>query len=148
NVDEDLLGFTTRLVALRAGSPSFRRRRWFHGRKIRGVPDIQWLKPDGTEMTDEDWESGHAASIGTFLNGEGIGQKDRRGRPIVDDSFLVVLNASPDDIEWKLPGSLGDGWETLIDTGGDGFLAEPTEVGDVFAVGGRSTVVLRRPHQQ
>ncbi|HLU30465.1 MAG TPA: glycogen debranching protein GlgX, partial [Acidimicrobiia bacterium] len=148
NIDEDLLAFTTQLVELRADSPSFRRRRWFHGRKIRGVPDIQWLKPDGTEMTDEDWESGHAASIGTFLNGEGIGQKDRRGRPIVDDSFLVVLNASPDDIEWKLPGSLGDGWETLIDTGGDGFLAEPTEVGDVFAVGGRSTVVLRRPHQQ
>ena len=148
NIDEALLQFTSRLVALRAESPTFRRRSWFHGRDIRGVPDIQWLKHDGTEMSDEDWETGHTASIGTFLNGEAIGQKDRRGRPVVDDSFLIILNASPEDIEWALPSNLRPGWRTLIDTAAEGFLDEPVDVKDTFGVSGRSVVVLRREREE
>src|SRR5690606_32943404 len=37
-VDEELLAFTRRLVELRRAHPVFRRRRWFQGRPIRGVP--------------------------------------------------------------------------------------------------------------
>src|SRR5690606_24810536 len=145
-IDEDLLDFTRRLVALRAESPTFRRRSWFHGRKIRGVPDIEWLKPDGSVMSDEDWATGHTASLATFLNGDAIGQKDRRGRPIVDHSFLLAINASPDEIDWKIPPSLGGGWQVLIDTAGDGFLDEPAPAKGSFPVAPRSTVVLRRLH--
>jgi isoamylase len=143
-VDEDLLDFTRQLVELRAESPTFRRRSWFHGRKIRGVPDIEWLKPDGSSMSDEDWDTGHASSLAMFLNGDAIGQKDRRGRPIVDQSFLLAFNASPEKIDWKIPPSFKGGWHALIDTGGDGFYKEPLPVKGSFTVGPRSTVVLRR----
>ena len=142
-IDEDLLEFTTRLVELRAEAPSFRRRRWFHGRPIQGVPDIGWLKPDGTVMSDEDWESAHRQSLAMFLNGDAIDQRDRRGRPIVDDSYLVVLNANDEPIDWKMPEGLVDGWETIIDTGIDGFLDDPTPVGGSFTVEPRSVQVLR-----
>ena len=148
NVDEDLLDFTRQMVALRAESPTFRRRSWFHGRRIRGVPDIEWLKPDGSFMSDEDWDTSHAASLAMFLNGDDIGQRDRRGRPISDDSFLIVLNASPADIEWEIPPRLRDGWHIMVDTGSEGFLDEPVDVEASFSVGPRSMMVLRNLREQ
>ncbi len=146
-VDEALVEYTARLIELRASSPTFRRRGWFHGRQIRGVPDIEWLKPDGSSMTDEDWESGHKPALGMFLNGNAIDQRDRRGRPVVDDSYLMILNASPDEIDWKLARRLGKGWEKIIDTASGGFLDSTRPVGQVIAVGAHSTVILRRPRR-
>jgi len=143
NVDDDLLEFTRRLIALRADAPTFRRRAWFRGRDIRGVPDIAWLEPDGTEMDDEDWNQGHKF-LGLFLNGDGIGQRDRRGRPIVDDDYLAVLNASGDRLDWKLPDTMGDGWEVVLDTSAGGFLDEPAPVTGAFGVEAHSTLLLRR----
>ena len=45
---------------LRRDHPVFRRRRWFQGRRIRGIEDLAWFRPDGEEMTDDDWENGYA----------------------------------------------------------------------------------------
>ena len=72
--ERELLRVHARLIQLRSQDhPVFRRRRLFQGRPIRGtgVSDIGWFKPDGEEMSDEDWESGFAKSLGVFLNGEG-----------------------------------------------------------------------------
>ncbi|MFA9431751.1 glycogen debranching protein GlgX, partial [Egicoccus sp. AB-alg2] len=93
-VDEDLLAFTRGLIGLRAEHPIFRRRRWFQGRPLRGeeIDDIAWLRPDGTEMDDEDWDASYAKSLQVFLNGRGIASPDPRGQQIVDDSFLVLFN--------------------------------------------------------
>jgi len=91
--DRDLLAFTRRLVQLRRDHPTFRRRRFFQGRPIRGTVDVGWCKPDGTEMDDHNWADDHARSLGLFLNGEGINDVDSRGQVLVDDSFLVLLNA-------------------------------------------------------
>ena len=145
DVDEELLELTARLVALRTGSPVFRRRRWFHGRPIRGVPDIGWLKADGSPMTTEDWEVGHASSLAMFLNGDAIAEPDRRGRPIVDDSYVLVLNASPMALEWVLPEDLGAGWELILDTGRGGFVDPAVPIQGAFEVSTISSVLLRRP---
>ena len=69
---EVLTEFTARLAALRAAHPVFRRQRFFQGRPIRGssIDDIAWLRPDGQQMTDEDWNAGHARTIAIFLNGQ------------------------------------------------------------------------------
>ena len=114
--DSDLLAFTRRLVALRHDHPVFRRRRWLHGRSRRGAPDVAWLKPDGTEMSDEDWDVGFARSLGLFLNGEAIPSPDERGRRIVDDTFLLLCNAHHEPIEWTLPPQWSDAWELVLDT--------------------------------
>ena len=64
--------FTSALSDIRRRSPVFRRRRWFQGRQIHGsgASDIAWFKPDGSRMTDEDWQAGFAKTIGVFLNGD------------------------------------------------------------------------------
>ena len=84
---------------LRRDHPIFHRRRWFHGRALHGkdVVDVAWLRPDGTEMEDADWESGFAKSIAVYLNGDEIHSTDSLGHAVVDDSFLVVFNAHHDD---------------------------------------------------
>jgi glycogen operon protein len=116
HVDEPLVDFTARLIALRVEHPTFRRRRFFQGRPIRGTVDLGWCKPDGTEMTDEDWDAGHARSLGLFFNGESMAERDERGHPVVDDSFLWLLNAHDEAIEWTLPAAWARQWRVVIDT--------------------------------
>jgi glycogen operon protein len=101
--DDALLAFTRDLIALRRQHPIFRRRRWFHGRPIRGTVDIGWFKPDGNDMTEDDWNTSFARAIGVFLNGEAIPHRDTRGQRIRDDSFLLLFNAAPEPVQWTLP---------------------------------------------
>jgi len=124
NVDTELLEFCRKLIAMRRAHPVLRRRRWFHGRSIRGVPDVAWIKPDGTEMTDEDWEAGFARSLGMFLNGEAIPSPDERGQRVVDDSFLVLFSAHHEPLQWHLPEQWGGTWHLLMCTA-DRFHDEP-----------------------
>jgi glycogen operon protein len=67
-------------------------------------------------MTSHDWQSGHPV-FGLFLNGEEIPYKDPRGQRIRDDSFLLLINATPDDATFTLPvRRLGACWEVVLDT--------------------------------
>src|SRR5436189_599887 len=51
-VDRDMVGFTGRLIALRAAHPVLRRRDFFHGRPIHGreVKDLNWFNISGEDM--------------------------------------------------------------------------------------------------
>jgi isoamylase len=144
HVDTDLLEFTRRLIALRRDHPVLRRRRWFQGRSIRGSIDLGWCRPDGAEMSDDDWDAGSAGSVGLFLNGSAITDRDRRGQRVTDDSFLLLFNAHADAIDWTLPKQWGQWWELVTET------ADPAREGDVLEsstalqVTGRSVVVLCR----
>jgi glycogen operon protein len=115
-IDADLLEYTKALIALRHEHPVFQRRRWFQGRPLRGAPDIAWLKSDGTEMSEDDWDQGHATGIGMFLNGEAIQSPDPRGQRVVDDSFLLLFNSWHEPVEWKIPDHWGEAWEPVVDT--------------------------------
>src|SRR5579871_30515 len=91
-VDERLLAFTRRLVALRRRHPSLHRRRWFQGRPLRGMVDIDWFRPDGAQMSDDDWRADFVRSVGIYLNGEAIAGRDARGQRVLDDSFALLFN--------------------------------------------------------
>ena len=118
--DNDLLTeFTARLLALRRAHPVFRRQRFFQSRPIHGssVDDIAWLRPDGQQMSDQDWTTGYARTVAIFLNGQGIPDRDAVGERVVDDSFLLLINAHHQQITFTLPDeSYGRSWETVIDT--------------------------------
>jgi glycogen operon protein len=124
-----LLAFTARLVALRRRHPTFRRRDFFQGRPLHGsgVRDIVWLQPDGREMTDDQWRSDHARALAVFLAGDGLTEIDARGRPIGDDHFVVMLNASHEPVTFTLPDSLRlPRGVLLVDTSRDGPGGEAT----------------------
>ncbi|MFF9377981.1 glycogen debranching protein GlgX [Streptomyces griseoluteus] len=147
-----LVDFTRRLIGLRAEHPVLRRRRFFRGetetRKKQPLPDLIWLRPDAREMTDQDWRRGDAHSVGVFLNGDAIAERDAYGGRVVDDSFLLLLNGFWEPVDFRLPAaSYGERWTTLIDT------ADPEGVPDErerkaatrLRVESRSLVLLSRP---
>jgi isoamylase len=149
--DPELIEFTQRLIQFRRSHPVFRRRRWFQGRPVRGrgVSDIAWLRPDGSEMTEADWQDGHAKSLMVFLNGEAIPSRGPRGERIVDDSFLVCFNAHFEALTFTMPSArLGRTWVRDLDTHHPQEVSgeeEPlVEAGGRVTVEGRSLVVLRR----
>ena len=57
-----------------------------------------------------------------------------------DDSVLIIMNASEDEVDFKLPQSTaGPKWTLLLDTNiADGASAAPFAFGDAYKVGGRS----------
>jgi isoamylase len=144
DIDDDLLAFTSALVALRREHPVFRRRRWFQGRPLRGTADIVWLRPEGTEMTEADWAEGHQTCVGMFLNGQAITSPGPRGERLRDDSFLVLINASPEPRKWSISGPWGDRWHRILDTTNGPPEEGDEEVAGEVELGARSILVLRR----
>jgi glycogen operon protein len=122
NLDErrtDLLEFTRRVIRLFHKHPVLRRRKFFQGRKIRGseVKDVSWFRPDGEEMKDEDWFDESIRTLGVRLAGDAIAEVDERGNRIVDDTMLLLLNATHAPVRFELPTHRRDVvWKLLLDT--------------------------------
>jgi glycogen operon protein len=134
------------MIRLRKNHPIFRRRDFFHGVLVgeQGRKDVAWLKPDGHEMTSEEWGKDFARSLGMWLYGEALPETDERGHGLVDASYLVLFNAHHDVIDFKLPGD-GLTWRTEVDTAfetGDPP-AEAAQPSQTYPLQGRSLVVLR-----
>src|SRR5690606_33022513 len=113
------IDFTGKLIHLRLDHPCFCRRKWFQGRPIKGLDleDIHWFLPDGTEMSDEHWNTSFAKSLGIYLNGKGIHTVNATGDPIVDDSFYVIFNAHHEPLTFFLPeAKYGKEWRIILDT--------------------------------
>ncbi|MEV8022202.1 glycogen debranching protein GlgX [Streptomyces sp. NPDC086554] len=147
----DLLDFTRRAIALRAAHPVLRRRRFFRGdtatRAGQPLPDLVWLRPDAHEMTRQDWQRPDAHAIGVFLNGDAITEPDACGRPVVDTSFLLLLNSYREPIVFHLPDTAyGERWTTRIDTSDPRGHSDETEhkADTEIAVGAHSLLLLSR----
>jgi len=126
NIDDEgkaLLAFTRRLIALRHDHIVFHRNRYFHGRQIEGTPykDVAWLRPDGAEMADEDWDDPEAKALQVRLSGEaGLMHLTARGEQEPDDSFLLLLNAAHEDVPFRLSREEdGCRWDVLVNTAND-----------------------------
>ncbi|WP_314425893.1 glycogen debranching protein GlgX [uncultured Microbacterium sp.] len=147
--DRPLVEFTAAVARLRRSHPTFRRSRFFDGRPVRSedgerVPDVVWLRPDGRRMEPEDWDSGFGLAIGMFLNGQGIREKDRRGRPVTDQNFLVYFHSGSEAIDAVLPDErLGRAWEVAVDTAGDRAGGDPIAAGAPVTLEANSLLVLR-----
>jgi isoamylase len=146
--DLGLYDFTRRLIQLRREHPVFRQRRWFQGRAIHGARgrDLVWFKPDGGEMTDDDWTNGYAKSLAVFLNGDTIQSPNRRGQRIRDCSFFLVCNAHWEPLEFTVPdASFGSRWQVVLDT--SQLVPEPgieRAAGATIRAEGRCLLLLRR----
>jgi isoamylase len=142
------LEFTRSLIRRRLENPVFHRRTFFQGRRIHtsAAKDLSWFRPDGKEMTEEEWASGFSRCLGLRLVGNAIEEVDDMGERIVGDTFLVLLNAHHESIPFVLPAHEARvRWEPVLDTrtvDGAG-LARMLRAGDQYRLVGRSLAVLR-----
>ena len=125
-----LLGFTQRLIELRRKHPNLHRRKFFQDRPIdpANVPgieiaggtvrDIDWFRPDGQPMTEEEWNAGWIRTLGMRLSGEVLDDVNELGEPIHDDTFLILINAHYEPLKFTLPEVSHQEivWELCLDT--------------------------------
>ncbi|MCI5825379.1 MAG: glycogen debranching protein GlgX [Arcanobacterium sp.] len=123
SLQHDLFAFTKAAIALRKEHPVFQRRRFFKGESARGgtsrAGDIEWLRPDASMMHDADWSTWYARAVMVFFNGDKIGEPDERGERIVDDDFLLAINASEENLDFTIPeygSNAPQAWELALST--------------------------------
>jgi glycogen operon protein len=143
--DTGLLDFTTRLIALRRAHPVFRRSRFLAGAE---AAELRWFAPAGTEMTAANWSDQSALAITLYLDGSDDPDRAADGTWLVDDDFLVLVNAWWEPLEFVLPVTRPQAvWQVEIDTYDPPPQTRPTtadrRAGDGITVGPRSVVVLR-----
>jgi glycogen operon protein len=138
-VDRDLLAFTRRLLALRHARPVLRRR------NFATAQDLGWYTPAGTPMTEGDWRWPGARTVAVHLDGAAAPDLDQRGRPLLDDDLLILVNAWWEPVAFSLPdvGHPAD-WQVELDTY-DPQRTTAATAGDPVTVGPRSLTVLRSP---
>ena len=139
---QSLLEYPRRLIARRGSHIVFHRSRHFQGTRIPGTEakDVTWLRPDGAEMSEADWNDAGAKALGLLLSGEaGLLHLTETGEQEPDDTFCLLFNASHEDIAFTLPSPDGGRWAAVIDTADEqGFVAERS-----FASGERVEVKAR-----
>ena len=149
---EDLLEFTSSLIALRREHPAFRRRRFFQGDAGHGgtsdLGDILWYTPDGNPMAEHEWHLREQAFT-LFLNGEAISERDDQGRPVTDDHFLLLFNGHHDAVPFTVPDGIDTTtWRVVVDTSGDDLDDNvPWYTGKTHEMPARAVVVLQATPQ-
>jgi isoamylase len=116
---QGFLDFVKHVSRIWQQHPVFQRRKFFHGRKIRGaeIKDISWFNPSGNEMSNADWDAGYVKCLGCRLAGDVIGDIDERGEKIEGDTTLLLLNAHHEPLPFTLPVTRSEHhWELLLDT--------------------------------
>jgi len=144
----DLLAFAGHVIALRRQHPVLRRRQFFYGRRIRSseVKDLAWFRPDGKELSEEDWTNPQTRCLGLRLAGDAIEEVDIQGDRIADDTLLILLNGHHEALPFTLPAHRpGVKWELLLDTRTpEGRrLHRPMKGGDVYSLESRCLALLR-----
>jgi glycogen operon protein len=95
-------------------------------------------------MTQEEWKNGLTRCLGLRLAGDAIEEVDEAGHPIRDDTFLLLLNAHHEPVEFVLPAHRPRmRWELVLDTREWTAKPQAFRVGDQYRTEGRSLVLLR-----
>jgi isoamylase len=145
--EKEFLDFTKRIIHFMHDHPVFRRRKFLKGEKINDsdLKDIQWIRPDGNEITGEEWRAPDMKTLGYILSGDAIDEYNEKGELRVDETFLVWMNFRHEDVKCTIPPiPTRSNWEVVISTvteikiSGGKFLSGS----DTFDLPARSIVVL------
>jgi glycogen operon protein len=144
--DTDLLAFAKRLVAFRRSHPVFRRRRFLVGTE---TSELRWFTPAGAAMTDGDWSDASALALALYLDGSDDPDRAADGTLLLDDDFLVLVNAWWEPLDFVLPATRPSAeWQVEVDTYDPAFPTGPdlsVPAGGHITVRPRSIVVLGDP---
>ena len=144
--DTSLLEFTRRIIALRRAHPVFRRARFLAGAE---AAELRWFTPSGTEMAGADWADPNALAVALYLDGSDDPDQAADGTWLVDDDFLVLVNAWWEPLDFTLPATREQAsWQAEIDTYDPSAPARSAarRAGERITVGPRSVVVLKDAH--
>ena len=97
-------------------------------------------------MNDGDWADPNALAIAVYLDGSDDPDRAEDGALMVDDDFLVMVNAWWEPLGFTLPPTRpGAVWQAEIDSHSPAATAEAAErrEGDQVTVGPRSIAVFR-----
>ena len=112
--DKQLLEFTRRLIAFRLAHPVFRRRRFLAGAQ---ASELRWFTPGGGEMTAANWSDPSALAVALYLDGSDDPDQADDGTFLLDDDFLVLVNAWWEPLDFVLPDTRPQAaWHAEIDT--------------------------------
>jgi glycogen operon protein len=104
---DDMTDLVAQLTALRRRFPQLRPRHWVEGRRADGSFGVMWLTPQGSEMTEADWNFPNGRFLAYVL-----GPIEAAQPPL-----LIVLNSAPDAIEFTLPGIPEyNSWTNVLNT--------------------------------
>ena len=124
---QEFLEFTRFMIRFFHEHPVLRRRKFFQGTPVLDsrIKDLTWFHPHGDEISDEQWDEGEPLySFGLLLAGNAITETDERGNRVIDDTILMLFNAShetctfmlPDEPAAHLDAADQRHWELVMDT--------------------------------
>jgi glycogen operon protein len=118
-MDRQFLEFTRQVFAIRASNPVLRRRTFFrHQERGPGAgKDLAWLRADGQEMTAAEWHDASNHVLGMLIRGEATDEVDERGRRLLGEAILLLVNGGARSKTFTLPTLDGvGGWAEIINT--------------------------------
>ena len=148
--DQSLRDYVKRLLTLRSEHPVFRRKRFLVGAE---AAELGWFNSAGTAMTEEQWDDQTMHAIAVYLDGTDAPDDAYDGTPLLDDDFLILVNAFWEEVTFTLPTvrespqtwSLElDSYDPAASAAGD----SPKQAGDKVVAGPRSVQVLRAPRSE
>ena len=107
---KQLIDTTAKLIALRKRHRALRDDRFLDGAPHDAslIPDVEWLRPDGAPMREDDWRDGDAQTLVAALYAEG-------------DRVIVILHRGPDEIVVRPPPARDNhGWRLAFNSTKDG----------------------------
>ncbi len=142
DAQHDLLDFARRVFAVRKANGVLRRRAFFRGAPIEGADakDLTWFRPDGREMSGEDWSDGNRRTLGMLIHGQATDDVDERGQLVTGNTLYLFLNADEAAVEVMLPTLEEPGlWREVMNTARPGRrFVDPLQ----FSVSGHTLVLL------
>ncbi|MDJ0626136.1 MAG: glycogen debranching protein GlgX [Candidatus Caenarcaniphilales bacterium] len=117
--DSELLSFINKLIEIRKRSPIIQRSQFFNHLQNRKFEkkEVAWFLPNGSEMKKQDWLKPDNKSMGVLLNGHVFNEVNKLGEKIESNTLYMIMNASHEDLCFKLPKiSFGQSWTLCFDT--------------------------------
>ena len=132
---QSLIRFVQKLTYIRQEYPMLHYTRFLNGELKENIEtrDVSWIRPDGNEFTQEDWDHPENKIFGMLLDIRGYATEETHQRE--HSPLLLLFNAHFEDFEFTLPEHIGGTkWVRMIDTNdpdGDDVrgLASGSEVG-------------------
>ncbi|MEO7113392.1 MAG: glycogen debranching enzyme GlgX, partial [Polyangiaceae bacterium] len=132
----ELLAFSRALTKLRKNTAISRRPEFFRGGEPGTSKDVTWFRPDGKEMSGDDWSSGTTA-LGAWLSSLG-------------EDIVILTNATSLDLAFTMPALLVARIPELlpvVDTRSARvpFADTPVQSDGLYPLASRSFAFLRAP---